>query len=73
MSLKIDVKKEGHADCFRSHRDACLAVLNSGCKLSRKDGQFLGGQAFDDTPLSFKQLAWLQALLNRAALPSFKA
>jgi hypothetical protein len=56
---------------FNDHRIACLAVLNSGCKLTRKDGQFLGGQAFDDAPLSFKQAKWLKGLLERAELPSF--
>lgn len=60
-----------NAKGFRDHRKACFAVLTSGCELSRKEGQFLGGQAFDDAPLSAKQASWLAALLSRAKLPPF--
>jgi hypothetical protein len=54
---------------FVNHRQACLAVINSGMPLSRMEGQFLGGQAFNDSPQSEKQSAWLIRLLDRAGLP----
>jgi hypothetical protein len=53
---------------FTNHRKACLAVLNSGVTLNRREGQFLGGEAYNDTPLSEKQTAWLAKLLDRAGL-----
>jgi hypothetical protein len=54
---------------FSTIRDAALAVLTSGADLNRRDGQFLGGIAFQDFPLSAKQEAWLQGLLKRSDLP----
>lgn len=54
---------------FTDHRAACLAVLNSGMPLTRKAGQFLGGESASDTPLSEKQSEWLAKLLERAGLP----
>jgi hypothetical protein len=54
---------------FTNHRKACLAVLNSGVTLNRREGQFLGGEACNEVPMSEKQTAWLAKLLDRAGLP----
>lgn len=54
---------------LNSHRDAALALLTSGCLLSRKAGQFLGQIAVDPAPLSAAQYGWLAKLLERAGLP----
>jgi hypothetical protein len=54
---------------FSDHRQVCLALLTSGTALTRKAGQFLGGEAVSPGPLSEKQLAWLGKLLKRAGLP----
>jgi hypothetical protein len=56
---------------FTSQREAALALLNSGCRLSRKAGQFLGQLVADATPMSELQLSWISKLLNRAGLPPF--
>jgi hypothetical protein len=56
---------------FVAHRDAALALLNSGGRINRKSGSFLGQLAVDDTPMSEKQIAWLSTLLERASLPPF--
>lgn len=57
---------------FTDHRAACLAVLNSGIALTRKAGQFLGGEAFNDAPMSAAQSKWLNQLLAKAKLPPFE-
>lgn len=54
---------------FAHHRQACIALINSGHLFSRKEGQFLGGQAFDPGPLSERQSGWLDKLLVKAGLP----
>jgi hypothetical protein len=54
---------------FSDHRQACLALLTSGAALTRKAGQFLGGEAVSPGSLSEKQLAWLGKLLKHAGLP----
>jgi len=54
---------------FPTRRHAALALLLSGCKLTRKAGQFLGQIVADPAPLSEAQSAWLDHLLSRAALP----
>jgi hypothetical protein len=58
---------------FTSHRSAALALLNSGVRLSRKAGQFLGQIAVDSTALSGAQLDWLDKLLEKAGLPPLAA
>lgn len=58
-------------ETFQSHRDAALAVLNSGVGLSRQAGSFLGQLAVDPMPMSDKQANWLDKLLERAGLPHF--
>lgn len=54
---------------FPDHRQAALALLNGGFRLSRKAGQFLGQLAVDSSPLSEAQDGWLAKLLERAGLP----
>ena len=54
---------------FPHHRAAALCLLTGDHRLSRKAGQFLGQLAFDPTPLSEAQAAWLSKLLDRAGLP----
>lgn len=54
---------------FATPAIAALALLNSGQKLTRKAGSFLGQCAVDDTPLTAKQFDWLATLLDRAGLP----
>jgi hypothetical protein len=55
--------------CFSSCTEAALALLNSGTRLSRKAGQFLGQIVADPTPMSEAQVGWLSKLLERAGLP----
>ena len=54
---------------FPDHRQAALALLSGGFKLSRKAGQFLGQLAVDSSSLSEAQEGWLAKLLERAGLP----
>lgn len=54
---------------FCNHRQAALALLTGGSRLSRKAGQFLGQLTVDPTPTSPAQTAWLARLLDRAGLP----
>ena len=54
---------------FQTQRDAALALLNQGGRLTRKAGSFLGQLAVDDTPMSEAQAGWLGTLLERAGLP----
>ncbi|MBT2185554.1 hypothetical protein [Sphingobium nicotianae] len=54
---------------FSSPRDAALALLSSGERLSRKAGSFLGQLAVDDAPMSAAQTNWLGKLLDRANMP----
>ena len=54
---------------YTSHRDAALALLNGGGRLTRKAGSFLGQLCCDTTPLSDAQSDWLATLLERAGLP----
>lgn len=55
---------------FQTQREAALALLNSGARLTRKAGQFLGQVAVDPTPLSDAQRDWIDTLLTRAELPA---
>jgi hypothetical protein len=52
-----------------TQRDAALALLNQGGRLTRKAGSFLGQLAVDPTPMSDAQRDWLATLLDRASLP----
>ena len=44
------------------HRTTAMAILTSGAALRPKEGQFLGGLAFDANPLTDKQRNWLDIL-----------
>lgn len=55
---------------FQNHRDAAKAVISSGAALRPKEGQFLGGIAFDLNPLTDKQDERLRILLDRHGLPA---
>lgn len=57
------------ARTFTDHRDAALALLNGGYRLTRKSGQFLGQLAVDPSPMSEAQADWLTKLLLKHALP----
>ena len=60
----------GHAaGQFQTPRDAALALLSSGTRLSRNAGSFLGQCAVDPMPLTAAQAEWLATLLDRAGLP----
>lgn len=48
---------------------AALALLNSGTRLTRKAGSFLGQIVADPAPLTPAQNEWLGVLLERAGLP----
>jgi hypothetical protein len=54
---------------FTSPQAAALALLNAGVDLTSKQGQFLGGVAFMEGPLSVKQSDWLIGLLKKHGLP----
>lgn len=54
---------------FATHREAAMAVITSGAALRPKEGQFLGGIAFDLNPLTDKQDEWLRILLDKHGLP----
>jgi hypothetical protein len=47
------------------HRRVAMAILTSGAQLRPKEGQFLGGIAFDANPLTEKQRHWLHILIER--------
>lgn len=55
---------------FSDHRAAAMAVLTSGAPLRPREGQFLGGLAFDANPMTEKQANWLRILLDKHGLPS---
>ncbi len=54
---------------FADQSGAALALLNSGERLSRRAGSFLGQLVVDPTPMTPAQAAWLGTLLERAGLP----
>ncbi|AYJ86890.1 hypothetical protein D3Y57_14255 [Sphingomonas paeninsulae] len=53
------------SDEQQDHRVAAMAIITSGAALRPKEGQFLGGIAFDANPLTEKQSNWLSILLAR--------
>lgn len=53
------------ADAPIPHCAAAMALLTSGAQLRSKEGQFLGGIAFDANPLTEKQANWLSILLTK--------
>ena len=54
---------------FQNQRQAALALLTGGYRLTRKAGQFLGQIAVDPSPMSEAQSEWLAKLLSRNGLP----
>lgn len=54
---------------FPDHRQAALALLNGGYRLSRKAGSFLGQLVVDPSPMSEAQADWLAKLLDKCGLP----
>jgi hypothetical protein len=54
---------------FHDHRAAAMAVLISGAALRPREGQFLGGLAFDANLPTEKQANWLRILLDKHGLP----
>ena len=50
------------------HQRAAMSLLTAGKPLKPREGQFLGGLAFDATPLSEKQRNWLVILLPKHGL-----
>lgn len=66
--LSLSPSVEG-CGAYTDHTKACFDCLASGVPLSRKAGQFLGGEMFADYPLSQKQRDWLGKLLVKCGLP----
>ena len=50
------------------HQVAAMSLLTKGVPLKPREGQFLGGIAFDANPLSEKQANWLFILLKKHGL-----
>jgi hypothetical protein len=55
-----------------NHRTLAMALLISGAPLKPREGQFLGGIAFDEAPLTEKQARWLGILVERHSQPAHK-
>jgi hypothetical protein len=51
------------------HQRAAMSLLTAGVPLKPREGQFLGGIAFDANPLSEKQRNWLVILLDKHGRP----
>lgn len=54
---------------FLNHQSAAMALLTSGAALRQREGQFLGGMAFDANLPTEKQANWLCILLDKHGLP----
>lgn len=52
------------------HQRAAMRLLTAGLPLKPREGQFLGGIAFDANPLTEKQNNWLVILLAKHSLSS---
>lgn len=48
-----------------AHQRIAMAILTSGAALRPREGQFLGGIAFDLNPLTEKQTHWLDVLASK--------
>jgi hypothetical protein len=61
---------------YTDHRLAAQAILYAALRgtsaLRPREGQFLGGIAFDANPPTQKQLDWLLILLDRHGLPTLQ-
>ena len=53
-----------------NHQQAAMTLLTAGAQLKPREGQFLGGIAFDANPLTEKQRNWLVILLTKHGLAS---
>lgn len=51
------------------HRTVAMALLTAGVPLKPREGQFLGGIAFDANPLTEKQERWLDILAQKHGIP----
>ncbi len=47
------------------HQVAAMSLLTKGVPLKPREGQFLGGIAFDANPLTEKQANWLAILTKK--------
>lgn len=47
------------------HQAHAMALITAGVPLKPREGQFLGGIAFDANPLTEKQANWLAILRKR--------
>ena len=74
LSLPISIAsfvavKDGRAVPVTDHQQTAktilLAALRGDAALRSKEGQFLGGVAFDANPLTDKQANWLAILADR--------
>lgn len=52
------------------HQVHAMTLLTGNFPLKPREGQFLGGIAFDANPLTEKQVNWLRILLDRHGLRS---
>jgi hypothetical protein len=59
----------GEICSMAEHQQAAMSLLTAGVLLKPREGQFLGGVAFDANPLTEKQRNWLVILLNKHGLP----
>ena len=53
---------------FSRRRSLALRILTSDERLTRKAGSFLGQLCVDPSPLTAKQIEWLETLGERAGL-----
>lgn len=53
------------------HRKLAMDLLTSGAELRPREGQFLGGLAFDANPLTEKQANWLDILARKHGFSPF--
>ena len=51
------------------HQVHAMKLLTGGFPLKPREGQFLGGIAYEANPLTEKQANWLRILLDRHGLP----
>ncbi len=50
---------------MNKHQAEAMALLTAGVPLKPREGQFLGGIAFDANPLTEKQANWLAVLVTK--------
>jgi hypothetical protein len=59
----------GETSSMAKHQQAAMSLLTAGVPLKPREGQFLGGLAFDANSLTEKQRNWLVILLDKHGLP----